>query len=83
MRCVLGGLILAMFIWKTRDQINWRKNWKIYLYTGTLNIALFYGLQTVRITARSIWTFLCDCIFPADIRGNLCVVMVRRIHDFD
>jgi drug/metabolite transporter (DMT)-like permease len=47
MRCVLGGLILAMFIWKTRDQIRWRKNWKIYLYTGILNIALFYGLQTV------------------------------------
>jgi drug/metabolite transporter (DMT)-like permease len=47
MRCVLGGLILTMFIWKTRDRIKWRKNWKIYLYTGILNIALFYGLQTV------------------------------------
>jgi drug/metabolite transporter (DMT)-like permease len=47
MRCVFGGLILTLFIWKTRDRIQWRKNWKIYLYTGTLNIALFYGLQTV------------------------------------
>lgn len=47
MRCVLGGLILTIFIWRTRDQINWRKNWKVYLYTGILNIALFYGFQTV------------------------------------
>lgn len=47
MRCFLGGLLLALFIWKTRDRIQWRKNWKIYVITGILNIALFYGLQTV------------------------------------
>ncbi|MED4531780.1 DMT family transporter [Metabacillus fastidiosus] len=47
MRCVIGGLILTIFIWKKRDQIKWQKNWKIYLYTGILNIAFFYGFQTV------------------------------------
>ncbi|MEH7119453.1 DMT family transporter [Neobacillus vireti] len=46
MRCLFGGVILGAFIWKTRDRIQWRKNWKIYVITGTLNIALFYGLQT-------------------------------------
>ncbi|MBM6616634.1 DMT family transporter [Bacillus suaedaesalsae] len=47
MRCLLGGILLSAFIWKTRSRIQWRKNWKIYLMTGTLNIALFFGLQTV------------------------------------
>jgi drug/metabolite transporter (DMT)-like permease len=46
MRCLLGGLLLVVFIWKTRDRIQWRKNWKIYTITGILNITLFYGLQT-------------------------------------
>jgi drug/metabolite transporter (DMT)-like permease len=43
---LLGGLLLGAVIWKTRARIQWRKNWKIYAVTGTLNIALFYGLQT-------------------------------------
>ncbi len=47
MRCLFGGVLLGAVIWKTRDRIQWRKNWKIYVVTGTLNIALFYGLQTV------------------------------------
>ncbi|HSU79944.1 MAG TPA: DMT family transporter [Candidatus Angelobacter sp.] len=47
MRCFLGGLLLALLIWKTRDRIRLRQNWKIYVVTGVLNIALFYGLQTV------------------------------------
>lgn len=46
MRCLLGGLLLIICIRKTRDRIKWQKNWKIYLITGILNIALFYGLQT-------------------------------------
>jgi drug/metabolite transporter (DMT)-like permease len=46
MRCLLGGVLLGAVIWKTRARIQWRKNWKIYVVTGTLNIALFYGLQT-------------------------------------
>ncbi|MBV7506381.1 DMT family transporter [Bacillus sp. sid0103] len=46
MRCLLGGVLLGAVIWKTRSRIQWRKNWKIYVVTGTLNIALFYGLQT-------------------------------------
>ncbi|WEG13520.1 DMT family transporter [Pullulanibacillus sp. KACC 23026] len=46
MRCLLGGALLAGFIWKTRDRIQWKKNWKIYVITGLLNITLFYGLQT-------------------------------------
>ena len=46
MRCLLGGLLLAIVIWKTRDRIQWRKNWKIYIVTAILNITLFYGLQT-------------------------------------
>jgi drug/metabolite transporter (DMT)-like permease len=46
MRCLLGGVLLGAVIWKTHARIQWRKNWKIYVVTGTLNIALFYGLQT-------------------------------------
>lgn len=46
LRCLLGGLLLSAVIWKTRSRIQWGKNWKIYLITGTLNIALFFGLQT-------------------------------------
>ena len=46
MRCLLGGVLLGAVIWKTRARIGWKKNWKIYVITGTLNIALFYGLQT-------------------------------------
>ncbi|MEH7335625.1 DMT family transporter [Neobacillus drentensis] len=47
MRCLIGGVVLGAIIWKTRARIQWRKNWKIYVVTGTLNIALFYGLQTL------------------------------------
>ncbi|MBT2757766.1 DMT family transporter [Mesobacillus foraminis] len=47
LRCLLGGVLLGLVIWKTHDRIQWGKNWKIYVVTGTLNIALFYGLQTV------------------------------------
>ncbi|WP_121614427.1 DMT family transporter [Mesobacillus foraminis] len=47
LRCLLGGVLLGLVIWKTHDRIQWRRNWKIYVVTGMLNIALFYGLQTV------------------------------------
>ncbi|GGE35029.1 putative transporter YvbV [Pullulanibacillus camelliae] len=46
MRCLFGGILLALVIWKTRARIQWRKNWQIYVVTAILNITLFYGLQT-------------------------------------
>jgi len=46
MRCLLGGVLLIPFIWKTRDRIKWRKNWSIYMIAGILNMAFFFGFQT-------------------------------------
>ncbi|MBP1930852.1 DMT family transporter [Ammoniphilus resinae] len=46
MRCLIGGVFLTLFIWKTRNRIKWRKNWIIYLNAGILNMALFFGFQT-------------------------------------
>ncbi len=47
MRAVIGGLILAAFIYKMRSKINWRENWSKYCISACFNTILFFGLQTV------------------------------------
>jgi drug/metabolite transporter (DMT)-like permease len=47
MRAVIGGLILAAFIYKLRSKINWRENWSKYCISAFFNTILFFGLQTV------------------------------------
>lgn len=46
LRALLGGLLLALIIWKSRKAIKWRSNWKKYLITTLFNSILFFGLQT-------------------------------------
>ncbi|MEC2507151.1 DMT family transporter, partial [Bacillus cereus] len=47
MRAVIGGLILAAFIYKMRNRITWRENWSNYCISAFFNTILFFGLQTV------------------------------------
>ncbi|WP_066301258.1 DMT family transporter [Bacillus sp. FJAT-29937] len=46
LRALIGGILLTLFIWKTRNAINWRTNWKKYLIATLFNSILFFGLQT-------------------------------------
>jgi drug/metabolite transporter (DMT)-like permease len=47
MRALIGGLILAAFIYKMRNRIKWRENWSKYCISAVFNTILFFGLQTV------------------------------------
>jgi drug/metabolite transporter (DMT)-like permease len=46
LRTLLGGLMLVPLYWHTRHRIQWRKNWKVYVWSALLNIILFYAFQT-------------------------------------
>ncbi|WP_413078716.1 DMT family transporter [Solibacillus isronensis] len=45
-RALLGGILLTVIIWKTREKINWRENWQKYCIGAVFNTILFFGLQT-------------------------------------
>ncbi|MBO0587952.1 DMT family transporter [Sporosarcina sp. E16_8] len=47
MRAMIGGILLAAFIYKIRSKINWRENWSKYCISAFFNTILFFGLQTV------------------------------------
>lgn len=47
MRALIGGCLLAIVLWKKRDKINWRENWRLYCITALFNTVLFFGIQTV------------------------------------
>lgn len=47
MRAFIGGCLLAIVLWKKRDKINWRVNWRLYCITALFNTVLFFGIQTV------------------------------------
>lgn len=47
MRAALGGLLLAVILFKIRDKIKWRENWCYYCTSSLLNTTLFFGIQTV------------------------------------
>lgn len=47
MRALIGGLLLAIFIFKLRNRICWRKNWQKYCISALFNTIFFFGIQTV------------------------------------
>lgn len=47
MRAFFGGILLTIIIWKSRKEIQWRKNWQKYLISTFFNSILFVGLQTI------------------------------------
>ncbi|MFE4353261.1 DMT family transporter [Peribacillus butanolivorans] len=46
-RTMLGGLILLIFALPRYKKLRFKKTWHFYLISASLNIILFYGLQTV------------------------------------
>ncbi|MFJ7684742.1 DMT family transporter [Peribacillus butanolivorans] len=46
-RTILGGLILLIFALPRYKKLRFKKTWHFYLISASLNIILFYGLQTV------------------------------------
>ncbi|WP_135557441.1 DMT family transporter [Paenibacillus cymbidii] len=50
MRTLFGGALLTALFWRRRSLIRWRENKFIYINSALLNIALFYGLQTIGLT---------------------------------
>ncbi|MBU8880879.1 DMT family transporter [Bacillus sp. FJAT-29790] len=46
MRALIGGLLLAAFLFNMRSKINWREKWPKYCISALLNSVLFFGLQT-------------------------------------
>ncbi|WP_411344319.1 DMT family transporter [Paenibacillus sp. WLX1005] len=47
LRTLIGGLLLIIIMLPRRRLIRWKQNWRAYAISGLLNVALFYGLQTV------------------------------------
>ena len=46
-RTILGGLILLIFALPRYKKLRFKKTWHFHLISASLNIILFYGLQTV------------------------------------
>lgn len=42
-----GGLLLTIIIWKIRDQLNFKKNWFVYMGAAIFNTVLYLSLQTI------------------------------------
>lgn len=47
LRAVLGGLLLSLFLLHTWKKIQLRKHWVKYCISAILNVAIFFGVQTV------------------------------------
>jgi len=47
LRALLGGLLLAVIIFKMRSKLKFRENWLKYCISALFNAFLFFGLQTV------------------------------------
>lgn len=41
MRATMGGLLLAVILFKIRDKLKWRENWRLYCTSALLNTTLF------------------------------------------
>lgn len=46
MRAFFGGVLLMIVIWKSRQDIQWKRHWKKYVISAFFNTVLFFGLQT-------------------------------------
>ena len=49
LRAFLGGLLLAVIIFKMRNKLNWCKNWSKYCISAFFNTFLFFGLHTIGV----------------------------------
>lgn len=47
MRALSGGCLLGIVLWKRREKINWKENWRLYCISALFNTVLFFGIQTV------------------------------------
>lgn len=47
MRALLGGCLVALFIFRMRKKLKWRKNWPKYCISAFFNTILFFGLHTM------------------------------------
>ncbi len=46
MRTLLGGMLLAIFLFPKRNHIQWKKTWPVYMISALFNIMIFNGVQT-------------------------------------
>ncbi|MCZ8511025.1 DMT family transporter [Paenibacillus filicis] len=47
MRTLIGGMLIAILLLPKLKSLKLKENWPVYVISGILNVALFYGLQTV------------------------------------
>lgn len=47
LRTFIGGILLCFIAFRNRASLNMAKNWRAYTIAGVLNIALYYGIQTI------------------------------------
>jgi drug/metabolite transporter (DMT)-like permease len=51
LRVAIGGTVLALFLAATRGSIDWRRNWKDFLFVGAIGIALPFVLIAGALTS--------------------------------
>ncbi len=49
LRTLIGGLLLLAIAWKSRERLQWKRNWRVYGILAIFNIIGYYGLQTIGI----------------------------------
>lgn len=47
LRILIGGLLLVALYWRTRNRIQWRKNWKPYVVCSVFIVVFFNGIQSI------------------------------------
>ncbi|UOF91287.1 DMT family transporter [Fodinisporobacter ferrooxydans] len=50
LRTILGGIILGVIALPKYKQLQFKKNWPIYIVSSIFNVILFFGLQTVGLS---------------------------------
>lgn len=79
LRSLGGGLLLALFLWNIRDQIQFKKNWKIYSISALFNAVLFLGIQTVGLNYLPGGLFSILVYFQPVIVGILSWLMLKEV----
>ncbi|MBT4793110.1 MAG: EamA family transporter [Halobacteriovoraceae bacterium] len=54
MRVLIAGIVLVVYFYLTKHPMNWRDNWKAYLFIGSINSAipfLFYSYAALHLPA--------------------------------
>lgn len=73
-RTVLGGLILLIFALPRYERLRFKETWHFYLISASLNIILFYGLQTVGLGYAPAGLFSAIVFIEPVILGIFCWV---------